>query len=353
MTIGGNRVRAGIVAVTFTAVLWSQPPAPPAPAQPPATTPAAAPAQPAAGTLGGLNFFNVSLVEVIDILAQKLKINYILDPRVNGKVTINTYGEIKPVDVRQLLETILRINGAAIVQVGDLYRIVPVADIGRLPISPRASGSEIPANSDEEVLSLIFLKYASVADMKTLIDPFLGEGSKLIVYDPANLLLFLDNARNMRRTMELIALFDNDTFATKRVRLFQVEHGRPSDVVKELETVFKAFAMSEKTSAVRFMPIDRINTIIAVAPNPEVFAEVQKWVAKLDVPVKVTAGSIDNYVYRLKYGCAESLAGAVMQLYGAYSGYGAGYGSGGMYGGYGGGGGGGGGCGGSLGGGPG
>src|SRR5258708_39402991 len=152
MIIGIEKVRVGIVAVTLTAALWSQPPAPPAPAQPPATTPAAAPAQPAAGTLGGLNFDNASLTAVIDILAQKLKINYILDPKVNGKVTINTYGEIKPVDVRQLLETILRINGAAIVQVGDLYRIVPAADIIRLPISPRVGSAEIPANSEEAIL---------------------------------------------------------------------------------------------------------------------------------------------------------------------------------------------------------
>ncbi|HTM52289.1 MAG TPA: secretin N-terminal domain-containing protein, partial [Bryobacteraceae bacterium] len=277
----------------------------PAPAaQPPATTPAAAPPKPAAGSLGGLNFYNVSLVEVIDILAQKLKINYILDPRVSGKVTINTYGEIKPVDVRQLLDTILRMNGAVMVQVGDLYRIVPAADAVRLPISPRVAGEKLPENSEEVVLNLIFLKYASVSDMKTLIDPFLGEGRTVVVYDAANLLLIQDNARNMRRTMELISLFDNDVFATKRVRLFQVENGRPSDVVKELETVFKAYALSEKSTAVKFMPIDRINTIIAVAPNPGVFVEVEKWVAKLDVPVKVTAGSVDNYVYRLKYGCA-------------------------------------------------
>src|SRR5438128_5864804 len=133
--MGSSRLHVGIVSIAAVVALWAQPPAPPPPAQPPATTPAAAPAQPAAGTLGGLNFFNVSLVEVIDILAQKLKINYILDPRVNGKVTINTYGEIKPVDVRQLLETILRINNATIVQVGDLYRIVPAAEAVHLPIS--------------------------------------------------------------------------------------------------------------------------------------------------------------------------------------------------------------------------
>src|SRR6185503_9369924 len=179
-------------------------PAPAAP--PPATTPAAAPPKPAAGALGGLNFYNVSLVEVVDILAQKLKLNYILDPRVTGKVTINTYGEIKPVDVRQLLETILRMNGAVMVQVGELYRIVPAADAVRLPISPKVAGENIPENSEEVTLNLIFLKYASVNDMKALLDPFLGEGRTLVVYEAANLLLIQDNARNMRRTMELVAL---------------------------------------------------------------------------------------------------------------------------------------------------
>jgi general secretion pathway protein D len=333
--IGNSNLRVGLASIVFSAILWAQPAAPPAPAQPPATAPATAPATPAAGALGGLNFYNVSLVEVIDILAQKLKINYILDPKVNGKVTINTYGDIKPVDVRQLLDTILRINNAVMVKVGDLYRIVPAADAVKLPISPKVAGGDLP--SDEEVvLNLIFLKYASVNEMKTLIDPFLGEGKTLVVYEAANLLIILDNARNMRRTMELIALFDNDTFATKRVRLFQVEHGRPSDMAKELDTVFKAFALSEKNAAVKFMPIDRINTIIAVAPNPAVFDEVQKWVDKLDIPQKVTAGSIDNYLYRLKYGCADTVSMAVMQLYGATSGYGNGYGSG-YGGGYGGG----------------
>ena len=309
--IRNSKLRVGIALITLVTFLWAQPPA-----QPPA---------PAAGTLGGVNFDNASLVAVIDILAKMLKINYILDPKVNGKVTINTYGEIKPVDVRQLLDTILRMNNAVMVKVGDLYRIVPAADAVKLPISPKVAGGDLP-NDEEVVLNLVFLKYASVNDMKTLIDPFLGEGKTLVVYDAANLLIILDNARNMRRTMELIALFDNDTFATKRVRLFQVEHGRPSDMVRELETVFKAFALSEKSAAVKFMPIDRINTIIAVAPNPTVFEEVQNWITKLDIPPKVTAGSIDNYLYRLKYGCADTVAMAVMQLYGASFGYGGGYG---------------------------
>ena len=40
-----------------------------------------------------------------------------------------------------------------------------------------------------------------------------------------------------------------------------------------------------------------------------------QWLKKLDIPVKSPAGAVDNYVYRLKYGRADSMAMAVMALY--------------------------------------
>ena len=306
------------------------------PAQPlPAQAPAPAPPRPASlPTTGALNLNNASLVEVIDILARDLKINYILDPRVGGKgVTINTYGELKTTDIRQILETILRMNGAAMVQVGDLYRIVPLAAAPQIPVEPHLNGKDLP-NDEQTVLNLVFLKYATAPELSKLLEPFLGESGKLMSYDPANLLLILDNARNMRRTMELIGMFDSDVLAGQRVRQFEVTNGRPSDIAKELENVFKAFSLSEKNSSIKFMPIDRINTIIAVAPNPGIFTRVEEWLKKLDVPVKVTAGSIDNYVLRIKYQRADVVAMGIMMLYGAPMGYGGGYGAG--YGGFGG-----------------
>ncbi|MCS7025544.1 MAG: type II secretion system secretin GspD [Bryobacteraceae bacterium] len=264
-----------------------------------------------------LDLPNASLVDVINILARHLKLNYILDPRVKGTVIVKTYGEIKSVDARSLLETILRINGATMIQVGDIYRIVPIAEAGRLPLKPQVNpdAKEIP--EDERMsLNLIFLKYTQVGDMAKLLEPFRGEGSQVSIYEPANLLMVLDNNRNMRRTMELVALFDSDTFATKRVKIFEVKEARPSDLAKELENVFKAYALSEKVSAVRFIAVDRIGVLIGVAPNPGVFEEVEKWIRRLDVPVKSSASATDNYVYRVKYGRAETLAIAIMQLYG-------------------------------------
>ncbi|MEO8131607.1 MAG: secretin N-terminal domain-containing protein, partial [Bryobacteraceae bacterium] len=319
----------------------AQPPAAPNPAAPtvtqtPGPAPSAAPAAATPPTLppspggGPISLQNASLVEVIDNLARILKINYILDKRVVGSVTISTYGETKNVDTRNLLDLILRINGFAMIQVGEIYRIVPLTEVNRLPLKPEVNLKNIPED-DRTMLNLVFLKYATVADLATLISNFQGEGATTVTYPPANLLLIQDSRRNMKRLMDLIALFDSNEFASQRVRLFEVSEGKPSDIAKELESILKSISLNEKTAPIKFLPIDRINTIIAVAPNPGAFDEVAKWIKKLDVPIQITAGSIDNYVYRVKYGRAETMAGAIMQLYGG-SAYGGGYGG---YGGYG------------------
>jgi general secretion pathway protein D len=306
-------------------------PAKPAPATPAAPTPApgAAPQPAPAATqpppaqsappvtpTGGLNLQNASLTEVIDILARQMKINYILDPRVKGGVTINTYGETKNIDGRTLLDMILRINGAAMVQVGDIYRIVPLADVQRLPgLKPELNGKPVDED-DRTMLNLLFLKYATVDELSKVLEHFLDPYGKMWSFPAANLLMIQDTRRNMRRLMDLVSLFDNDTFANQRVRLFEVKNGRPSDVVKELESILKSISLNEKASPVRLMPVDRINTVIAVAPNPGVFTEVEKWLRKLDTEPKILAGSIENFVYRVKYGRADMLAMAIMQLYG-------------------------------------
>jgi len=299
-------------------------PATPTTAAPAQTRPAAAPT-----VYGGLNLSNVSLTEVIDLLAQKLKINYILDPRVKGGVILNTYGETKDIDTRSLLETILRINGFGMVKQGELYRIVPLTDISHLPVPPemKTDPNSIPED-DQTMLNLVFLKYVTADELAKVLEPFQGENARIYVYAPANLMLMLDSRRSMRRLMEMVALFDSDTLANQRVRVFTVKNGRPSDLAKELENISKAIALSDKNSPIKFLPIDRVNTIIAVASNPGAFKEVEEWLGKLDIPIKVAAGGIKDYVYRVRFGDAVSMACSIQALYGQLSGYGGGYGGG-------------------------
>ena len=55
--------------------------------------------------------------------------------------------------------------------------------------------------------------------------------------------------------------------------------------------------------------------MVAVAPNPGVFKDVENWLDKLDIAVEASSGTISNFVYRVRYGFAPMLAMAIMGLY--------------------------------------
>ena len=310
----GKSMKKTVIAAIFGLALLNGQVAPPATAP---QAPATAPKIP----MGNSNLENASLTLVIDQLARLLKLNIIVDPAVKGSITLNTYGDPSGLDARNMLEMILRINGFGLIQDGDLYRVIPLKSITHLPMHPEINQKNIPED-DQTILNLVFLKYVNVDELVKVLKEFAGENSDMIAYPPANLLFLLDSRRNMRRTMELIAEFDSDTFANQRVRLFDVKNVKPSDLSKDLDSIFKSISLDAKTSPVRFIGIDRINTLIAVASNPGVFENVTEWLRKLDIPVKITAGSIENYVYRVKYGRADCLGQALTQLFNP--GYGAG-----------------------------
>jgi general secretion pathway protein D len=272
---------------------------------------------------------NASLTEVIDSLARQLGMNYILDPRIKGGVYLTTYGETRGLDARNLLELILRINDAGMVQEGNIWRIVQLKDVPHQPLRPTMNGKDF-AEDDQIVLNMVFLKYVTVDELSKILDQFTGENAKLFSYPPANLLFILDSRRNMRKTMDLISLFDSDTFANDRVHLFEIKNAKPSDLVKDLENVLKSISLDGKTSTIKFIPVDKISILIAVAPNPGAFDTVEAWIKKLDVPITITSSTVDTYVYHVKYQQAACLASAISQLFGTLSGigYGGGYGMG-------------------------
>jgi general secretion pathway protein D len=280
----------------------------------------------------------VSLFEVIDIFAQRLRINYVIDPSVptDGSVTISTYGALEQDDLFPLFETILRMNGLVAVQVGNVYRIVPLDGAQRLPITPQAAGANIPED-ERMVLNVVRLRYSTAGDVDAVLRPFLGEGGSMVPIAKANTLLILDNSRNMRRTMELIALFDTESMSDQRMRLFEIENGLASVIAQELTEVFTALSLSEDATAIRFVPLQRINSLLVVSGSASVFQEVENWVQRLDKTV--TVGGVKNFVYRVQYGLAGNLASTLLRLYGFGGGFGeygggypGGYGMGGQYG---------------------
>jgi len=77
-----------------------------------------------------LNFDDADVYTIIQtIFGEALRVNYVVDPRVKGRVTFRAIAPVPMENVLPLMEVILRLNDIGIIEDKDLYRIVPISDI--------------------------------------------------------------------------------------------------------------------------------------------------------------------------------------------------------------------------------
>jgi len=260
-----------------------------------------------------LFFDNVDIHQIIRIIGDELGLNYIVDPAVQGAVNINTSGILQRSDLLPILETILRINGATIIQTGNFYEIVPatVALRQSLPVQDNLLGV---SPNDQFVIQVVRMNFVAASEMSQLLTPYLSEGANIVVHATGNILLVTERRRNLRKLLEIVDVFDTNVFEDERVRLFPVENNLAEDLVADLDTIFAGYALSQSQGAIRFVAIARMNSVLVMSPNPAVFGEVERWLDRLDQPLQTTG--VRNFVYKVQNAKAVDIQNVLMQLYG-------------------------------------
>lgn len=291
--------------------------APPAEAQPaPAAPQQPAPAQPQQADQAApisLHLDNADIYEVIRIICNALQLNYIIDPAVKGTVNIDTSGNLQRSDLLPILETILKINGATMVKVGNFYQIVPANTALRQPLEVQDQVSQA-APDDQMVLQIVRMKYVAASEMVRLLTPYLSEGANIVSQDAGNILLLSERRSNLKKLQEIIDIFDTKVFEGDRVRLLPVKNTLVRDLINDLRTVFAGYGFSETGGgAIRFLPLERMNSILVISGNPTIFDEVQKWIDRLDQPLP--NGGLRNYFYKVKNAKASDIQSVLANLY--------------------------------------
>jgi len=300
------------------------PGAPPASTPTPPTTPLVPPTRPVppvmprTGQTVLFNFDNADLYEVIRVMSEILRINYIVDPRVKGVVNIHTSGQISVEDTFPIFQSILRLNGATAVKKDGVYQIVPLADAKKLPIPP-SSTRELgkPPSEEKYVIQIVPLKYIPVTEVSKMIKPFLSDGADIVEHLPNNLLIIGDLASNVKKSVDIISLFDLDIFTDLRVRIYPLLNSDVNEVAKEMERIFSSFEVSTKSGrgvGITFTPVTRINSLLAVSSIPNIFEKVERWLKELDkIPTEGTKYSV--FVYYVQNAKAKDLAEVLKQIY--------------------------------------
>ncbi len=256
---------------------------------------------------------NTDIHQIIRIIGEELGLNYIVDPAVQGTVNINTSGNLQRSDLLPILETILRINGATIIQTGNFYEIVP-STVALRQALPVQDGPAVVSPDDQFVIQVVRMKFVASTEMSQLLMPYLSEGANIVVHDAGNILLITERRGNLGKLLEIIDVFDTNVFEGERVRLFPVANNLAEDLVQDLDTIFSGYALSQGRSAIRFAAIERMNSVLVITPNPAVFEEVERWLQRLDQPLLTTG--VRNFVYKVKNAKAIDIQNVLTQLYG-------------------------------------
>lgn len=268
-----------------------------------------------------LNFEDADLKQVIEtVLGEVLGVNYFFDPRVQGRVTLQTVSALNDQDTLGAVQLVLRQNGAALVVRDNIYAILPAAEAGAGALVPVLSNGAVSLNPGMAVL-VAPLKSASASELAGVIEPLAGTQTT-VRYDAArNVLILAGPASDVASLRETIAMFDVEWMDGLSYGLFPLRNAQATDVIPELQAILGG-PDSPIRDQVVLEPVTRMNAVLIVTKRNSVMQELRGWVGRLDRDLG--AGQDGVYVYRVENIPASDLAEALTQVFGGSGGAGLG-----------------------------
>jgi general secretion pathway protein D len=259
-----------------------------------------------------LNYEGADLREVIRTIFDILGEGYIIDPQVTGTVNIHTARGIPKSALISTLETLCRMNGMAVVKDGDVYRVIPAATAVRGSVTPQLGGSSTPLPKGYGVV-LVPLRYIGVAEMVRVLEPFVKDATSIRPDPLRNLIVLSGTESEVRRLMETIEMFDIDWMAGMSVGLFTLKSADVKTVFGEIEKIIGDKAAGPLAGILRIIPIERMNALLVISPQPHYIDQARIWIDRLDKGGDDTGTQL--FVYHVQNGRAEKLAPLLSQAF--------------------------------------
>lgn len=253
-----------------------------------------------------LNFDNADLVEVIRTLAELLEINYMLETGVGGRVTIHTAGKLDRGDLFPVFYQILQANGLTAVKQNNIYKIMPARDASRLPI-PSQTGTDPKRISprDQMVVQIIPLRSIAAAEMSKILTPFISADGAMVAVDNANILMVIDKFFNIEKVLRLVDVFDADIFDRVNYRFYSLDYADAVTLADILGKMLVSYGPGIQAGT-NLIPIERLNMLLVISQNHNIFKYLNEFIAKYDIPSLNTEHGI--YVYPVRNGQAADIA---------------------------------------------
>lgn len=257
--------------------------------------------QPVAAEDVTLNFSDADLVAVINSVSQITGKNFIIDPRVKGKINVVSSKPLNEDEVYNVFLSILQVHGFATVPTANAIKIIPDAT-AKQSAAPFASSSRNPG--DQLITRVLVIEHINAAQLVPILRPLVAQQGHLAAYPTTNVLIISDRAANIKRIDRIIAQMDKKVDSD--IEIVKLEHAFAAEVVRLLSSL-NVTSPDQKAAAgggVKITADERTNSVLLSGESTERL-KYRAIIADLDSPVE---SSGNTHVVYLRYADAKNIA---------------------------------------------
>ena len=255
-----------------------------------------------------LNLKDADISVLIHTVAAVTDKNFIVDPRVKGKVTVISSRPMNTDEVYQVFLSILKVHGFAAVPSGEVIKIVPDVNAKQDGI-PTASDRH-PGRGDEMVTRVVQVDNVAAAQLVPILRPLIPQQGHLAAYPATNVLIISDRARNVDRLVKIIRRIDQ--VSDSEIEIIPLQHASASEVVRVLTSLNRA-APKGKVPGVsaggQVLVADERTNSVLLGGDRATRLRMRAIISHLDTPLD--SGGNTDVVY-LHYAVAEEIVGTLM-----------------------------------------
>ena len=226
-----------------------------------------------------LDYEQVELRQVLEEIADTLGMTLVIDPSVNSKITMRTAPEnpLKYKDLWPLLNMLLNEAGISLEKKAGVFyaKKSPLA----LPDS-MGYASMLTNNTGANVMQITPLRNISIQSALAVLTPLIGTDSRISQIEQLNTLAIISSPEQLNKINGLLSLIDVDPFRSRGIRIYKMNEANAKKVAAELTDILKLIEGAQP--AYQVLGLDRIDSLIVVAPPGRGFKSVDRWVEILD-----------------------------------------------------------------------
>ncbi|HYA79781.1 MAG TPA: secretin N-terminal domain-containing protein, partial [Methylocystis sp.] len=268
-----------------------------------------------------LNFVALPIQQAAKImLGEIVAADYVIDPRVEGKISAHTAHPVHKKQALELFQASLRIAGAALVRSGSLYKIVPLDQAATAGVAVSTGDFDAAASQGGDSAKVVQLRYVSASEMKRVLEPMTQHGGILRADDGRNTLSISGSPADLAAMQDVISMFDVDTMRGMSFALVPVNSGDADALAEDLRNVFGSEKEGPMQNMIRFIGNKKLAAILVVSQQAKYIERARAWINRLDARAAGTEKQF--FTYRVQNRPAKELVQVLASMFGAQQGAG-------------------------------